>query len=350
MSKSEYHIPNTALLSRKRRVVKNAYVEIDAVAVQPGIDFCDWIKITKQHLKELENAQFEIKRSEIEHIVNTVLEAHKDRLQLLGAKFIVIPTSIFNNTLRALDCKIDEWPGVNLSRRKSPMTRYRDYFVVGKNWLSQTKTKMFGDLFWIHFFTHIRKTLRNPLLELHVIAAVFKGKVKFSNTKAMPLIAGGTLIHSMQLHQYLKELHPSLHVKDWIRQEEIRGNWRKKAEAIGKQIQSELDRLIRSVDLQRGQTHVRNALSTHDTTSNVPSMPPHPTFNALLLPPMLRLPHFDIGAPVRGPSWRVSGRRHSPMLSIPQFQIQSYPNDNARQNNCATQNVSSPLNKPDIYI
>ncbi len=36
---------------RKQREVKNAIVDIDYVAVQPGHNYCDWIEITKKKLK-----------------------------------------------------------------------------------------------------------------------------------------------------------------------------------------------------------------------------------------------------------------------------------------------------------
>ena len=36
---------------RKRRIVNNAYVDIDSVVTEPGQYYCNWVPITKQKLK-----------------------------------------------------------------------------------------------------------------------------------------------------------------------------------------------------------------------------------------------------------------------------------------------------------
>eukprot|EP01084_Bolivina_argentea_P154950 270073_1 len=350
---------------RKQRVVKNAYVDIDSVAVQPGIDYCDWIKIAQQQLKERENALFEIKRSQIEHIVNSELDSHQHQLQSNESKIVIIPPTIFNDTLHALYCKIDEWTGVNLSRRKSPITRYRDYFVVGKNWISQIKTKIFGDLFWIHLFKHIRKTLKNQWLELNVIAALFNGHITYNNTKTMPLINGGTVVNSQQLHQHLQELHQSLQVKQWIREQERRGNYKKKAQTVGKQIQSELNRIIQDMLAPAVPHHHLSSTGSFRTVATPqlnhrPMQMPMPS-NVLVIPwdlltggnntnntlnPMhsIDINHMNRNVLIHGPSWRVSGQRYSPMHSSGQETLvpfQTYPNMNM---NMMSTNIAPQMN------
>ena len=41
----------TGRTGRKQRTVKNAYVDIDCVNIEPGYKFFNWIPITKSKLK-----------------------------------------------------------------------------------------------------------------------------------------------------------------------------------------------------------------------------------------------------------------------------------------------------------
>lgn len=57
---------------RKHRIVKNAHVDIENVSIESGSNYCNWIEITKQKLKERENKLLRIKLNLIQKIFNDV--------------------------------------------------------------------------------------------------------------------------------------------------------------------------------------------------------------------------------------------------------------------------------------
>eukprot|EP01084_Bolivina_argentea_P010236 19055_1 len=174
---------------RKKRIVKNAYVDVDSVKAQPGIDYCDWIRITRQKLKERERKLFQITIDKIESIVNKEIQKQP---QVHHGAIFVFPSQISEQTLAQLFEKINDWQGVQTSRLKSPMTCYRNYFDVAKNWYIQTKKKIYGDLFWVRVFDTIHNSVAagDKRIELNVICALFDEKVIYSNTKPLALING----------------------------------------------------------------------------------------------------------------------------------------------------------------
>ena len=50
---------------------------------------------------------------------------------------------------------------------------------------------------------------------------LFNGAVKYSNTKPQPLINGGTVICSDEMHQYLQSIHYSLQIREWIEHQKV---------------------------------------------------------------------------------------------------------------------------------
>ena len=50
--KNMLHLPNVRKKrARKRRTIKNSYVDLDSVTIEPGHGYIGWIPITKQKLK-----------------------------------------------------------------------------------------------------------------------------------------------------------------------------------------------------------------------------------------------------------------------------------------------------------
>merc|ERR1719411_790549 len=96
--------------NRRRRTVKNAYVDVDLVSIKPGIDYCNWIRVTKQKLKERDTKICQIQQREIEKIVNGELS----KLNLASPHFTVKAAVIAQ--IRQTFCQmIDGWAGVNIS-------------------------------------------------------------------------------------------------------------------------------------------------------------------------------------------------------------------------------------------
>lgn len=58
-------------------------------------------------------------------------------------------------------------------------------------------------------------------LFLNILRLLFNGAVKYSNTKPQPLINGGTVICSDEMHQFLQSIHYSLQIRQWIEQQKV---------------------------------------------------------------------------------------------------------------------------------
>lgn len=119
-------------------------------------------------IQERESKLLEIKITEIEvivnHEINHYIDTHTKNLSINCKQYradFKITSEIRKNTLDQLYHLISKWNGVDISRTKSALTRYRDYFCVAKNWWDQTKKKLFGAIFWLVIFKYIQKVSRS---------------------------------------------------------------------------------------------------------------------------------------------------------------------------------------------
>ena len=146
--------------SKKPRAVNNGYVDVYDVEIKPGIDFCDWIKLTKEKLKERESILLSIKITEIEDIVN------KQLLTISTPCIYKINSSAINNTINtSIISVIDTWKGVN--RTKKALTKFRDYFAIAKNWWDgRMKQKLTAIHFWINILDDIKQVKYNYIQTL----------------------------------------------------------------------------------------------------------------------------------------------------------------------------------------
>lgn len=181
----------TSNLKRKQKSVKNAYTDVDSVAIQPGTDYKEWIKITKDKLYERECKIRKTQIIEVEGIING-----------LNNSVFIFPKNIRDDALGVIRTMISRWKGVNIGRTKKSMTQYRNYFNVAKNWWDQSKKRMIGDIFWVPLFEFIQNQVGFSLV-LTVWMALFRGSVKYPNTKSQRLIIAGAIIHSSQLYAFL---------------------------------------------------------------------------------------------------------------------------------------------------
>ena len=148
---------SVATKHRKQRTVKNGYIDIDSVADLPGKNYCDWINITKDKLKKRESQLLSIKLVEIQRIVNNEISSssshHFNKYRTYKIHDIKIKY-IFNHSLFIV---IDQWEGVQLDRVKTKIDKYRDYFVIAKNWWDLRKKKLIGSSFWLPIFRDIQQ-------------------------------------------------------------------------------------------------------------------------------------------------------------------------------------------------
>eukprot|EP01084_Bolivina_argentea_P277883 474577_1 len=241
---------------RKQRILKNTIIDVDNVSVEPGNDYENWVEITRTKLKQRESALLSVKRRRIEEIIN-------NELINCNRKYI-IPQLIIDNTLTTLHIIINQWKGVDVARRKKIINRYRDYFSISKNWFDQRKKKKMGSLFWVKLFKHIHNFLdqHNLLMfELKVTKELFEGKVKYSNTKPLPVINGGTIMCSKEMHQYLFNLHNTLQIKEWIENQEHNGNYKNISFSIIEKIRLQLNIIVNNNT--NNNTQMVNAVNAH---------------------------------------------------------------------------------------
>ena len=59
-------------------------------------------------------------------------------------------------------------------------------------------------------------SLSPNIVFLNILRLLFNGAVKYSNTKPQPLINGGTVICSDEMHRFLQSIHFSLQIRQWI--------------------------------------------------------------------------------------------------------------------------------------
>ena len=136
--------------SRKQRTVKNGYIDIDSVTTAPGFKYCNWMKLTKEKLKQREIKLLSIKISEIENIVNKKLLTSSN-----PCTYTINKTAIENIIATSIISVVDGWKGVHVDRIKKNLTKFRDYFVIGKNWWDIKKQNLIAVHFWINIFEDI---------------------------------------------------------------------------------------------------------------------------------------------------------------------------------------------------
>ena len=95
----------------------------------------------------------QIKIDRIHCIVRHRLSAHN----IDDAVPFVVPSPLVADIIRALSRRIDEWKGVCLHRIKTQPTKFREYFVTGKNWWDSIKRKLIGSTLWVRVFECIER-------------------------------------------------------------------------------------------------------------------------------------------------------------------------------------------------
>ena len=135
---------------RRSRKLKNTIVDIESIDIECGDNYINWIKLTKEKLKERESKLLMIRIYEIESNVNKHLTQEIQKYKI-SFEFI---KSILNGNLFRI---IDSWKGINISRLKKKLNKFKDYFLKSKNWWDTNKQKIIALSFWIPVFKNIQK-------------------------------------------------------------------------------------------------------------------------------------------------------------------------------------------------
>lgn len=229
----------TNVRKRKRRTVKNAYVDLDSVTTKPGIGYANWIPITKQKLKQRECQLLSIKITKIEMIVS------EHMMSMMMTNNYKIPRQAMKSITDELFGEIDGWNGVNLCRVKKRITAFRDYYNIGKRWWDLRKTRIFGSVFWLRVFADLQqKITKKKSALLPVIRDLFAASIQYSNTKPQRLINSGVLRKCEQMKQYLISLDGSLDIAKFAQKQKNQNkSERKSNEFIMEQLRSALCRI-----------------------------------------------------------------------------------------------------------
>ena len=151
------------------RTVNNGYIDIDSIKDAPGINYVEWIKITKDKLKEREIHLLSIKMNEIHRIVNITLCSHKNIKNESGLMTNNPHYNISNTLMKSIFHEflfpaIDRWTGVHIDRIKKKINTFRDYFVIAKNWWDLSKKKLIGSQFWVTIFEDIKQVKLSDII------------------------------------------------------------------------------------------------------------------------------------------------------------------------------------------
>eukprot|EP01083_Nonionella_stella_P135598 412500_1 len=330
---------------RKRRMVYNAYVDIDTVTEQPGPNCNNWIKITKIKLQERESKLLKLVQDKIECIVN-----ESEHLQSF-----TISAHITNATSAVLTKSINDWKGINLRRLKQPPSLYRDYYNVSKKSWDRRKTKLYAAALWVNVFKQIHRFVTNNLNRLlQILKDLFGATIKYNNTKAQPLISGCVISNSPEFQAYFDALDESFCIHEWIKEQKNDSVVKKRnpSKSIQKRMQSHLNDIckpkIQTVNLMAPTTthdvvDVETTRKNQNNTNNTP-IPPAPLLHQSPPPHVQEVRGYGV---VRGPSVGRAYDKYNnvqPYPSVvhrPAWMMNQYPPDGCYPSRGPMNNMNS---------
>eukprot|EP01084_Bolivina_argentea_P247485 414043_1 len=212
---------------------------VDDVTVPKGEAYINWIKISKQKLKDREWVAMKIRAKTLQNIINKQCELFSTNLSshsiIVSNHNDLISNDIINECLNSLYLSLGRWTG---TKTKKALNTFREYFIMARCWFDQTKKHLLAPVFWIKLFIHLSQftqtasaqffqnnnkynhliPLYSRYLELQIISGIFNGKLRFEGTKSQPLIPYAILKESDPMKRYLLNLDKSLNIENFMRQ------------------------------------------------------------------------------------------------------------------------------------
>ena len=155
--------------SRKPRIVKGGYINLDDVTEGPGPSFSNWIFYAKIKLKEREIKLMKVRLNKIKSIISQNI-AKFERDNEFHNICIVIPkietTDFFDNKLNdklieSAICELDKililWKGINTDQTSKELSTFRIYFGTSRNWFDQKKKNIKAKYFWLKILNSIQQ-------------------------------------------------------------------------------------------------------------------------------------------------------------------------------------------------
>ncbi len=106
--------------------------------------------------QERESTMLKIRVKKIESVVN---DCRVNKIELSPSNNFELPQNIIDNAIELLYHSINQWCGVKLSKIKSSLSTYKNYFNKGKKWWDNRKKIMLGYIFWLPVFKHIDQVI-----------------------------------------------------------------------------------------------------------------------------------------------------------------------------------------------
>eukprot|EP01084_Bolivina_argentea_P074614 135334_1 len=148
---------------KRRRRIKNEIIKIDDIDEEPGNNFSNWIRITKNKLTERESKLMSLRVNILQNTINTQIEQFKTinaRMNIyIDTKLYenIISEELINNCLNQLNTQlIQPWNGIVLNHTKSKVDSYRKYFTTSRSWFDQRKRAVLAECLWIPIFNSIK--------------------------------------------------------------------------------------------------------------------------------------------------------------------------------------------------
>eukprot|EP01084_Bolivina_argentea_P102864 184288_1 len=215
--------------------------------------YTNWIKATKQKLKEREFQLMSVRITTLQRVINQQCEffekinsdsSNNKMVTISNYNRIIINTHIIDECLNKLYLLLSTWTGVNIAKTKKSLSTFRKYFAIGKCWFDQKKKSIIAPDFWIKYFLTLEtfasdsaniyfkgkykqlQILYSKHLLLQIISGIFDAEIHFAATKPQPLISCAIIKDSIPMKIYLNNIDSSLNV-DTIIAKELQSNHKK---------------------------------------------------------------------------------------------------------------------------
>merc|ERR1712154_139656 len=127
-------------------------------------------------------------------------------------------------TEEAIKRTINSWNGVDLTKlsESKKYNEFREYFANAKGWWDVKKKTILGSTFWCPLLYDIKDNIlnqKNNKALYQIMDGIFNAKVKYENTKEIPLIPDGTIKSSKDIKYFLYKIDHSLNIDKWLKEE-----------------------------------------------------------------------------------------------------------------------------------
>eukprot|EP01084_Bolivina_argentea_P037828 69958_1 len=227
---------------KRKRAVRNAFIQLDDVKETAGDNYINWIKITKQKLLERESKLMSRRANIIQDTINKQI----DKFKYVNARMKIyidielyeniINQQLLNNCLQKLNSKlINPWKGIVLHHTKHTFDSFRKYFTTSRSWFDQRKRSVLAQYLWMPIFDAVKQfikiaakryfnerffELQTEFVEsllLQIATSVFKQKIKLPSTRPHSLISCSILKECHIFQAYLKtHIHKDILVNTFL--------------------------------------------------------------------------------------------------------------------------------------